>query len=240
MKKSLAGKIIAVTGCTGGLGKELCIKLIKYDITLVMLDRNHEKSKQLADELLKINPNSKIVSITTDLEDMDSVCKATQQLVKLNPDIFIHNAGAYKIPRHVCKTGYDNIFQINFVSPYYIVRKLQERNKDIKIVAVEPKNSAVLSGEAAGPHGLQGIGAGFIPEVLDTGVIDQIIKVEEKDAYFAARLLGAKEGIFTGISSGAALFAAIELARQNENKNKKIAVILPDTGDRYLSTAMFE
>lgn len=117
---------------------------------------------------------------------------------------------------------------------------LKEQNKDIKIVAVEPKNSAVLSGEAAGPHGLQGIGAGFIPEVLDTGVIDQIIKVEEKDAYFAARLLGAKEGIFTGISSGAALFAAIELARQNENKNKKIAVILPDTGDRYLSTAMFE
>ena len=98
----------------------------------------------------------------------------------------------------------------------------------------------MLSGEQAGPHGLQGIGAGFIPKVLDTSVIDEIVKVSEEDAYYAARLLGAKEGIFAGISSGAALFAAISLAKRTENKGKKIAVILPDTGDRYLSTDMFK
>ncbi len=117
---------------------------------------------------------------------------------------------------------------------------LKEKNADIKVVAVEPKNSAVLSGENAGAHGLQGIGAGFIPEVLDVSVIDEIIKVTEEEAYYAARLLGAKEGIFTGISSGAALYAAISIAKRKENKNKKIAVILADTGDRYLSTDMFK
>ena len=117
---------------------------------------------------------------------------------------------------------------------------LKEKNKNIKIVAVEPKNSAVLSGEKAGPHGLQGIGAGFIPEVLDIGVIDQIIKVKEEDAYSCVRLLGEKEGVFVGISSGAALFAAISLAKEKQNEGKKIAVILPDTGDRYLSTDMFK
>ena len=117
---------------------------------------------------------------------------------------------------------------------------LKEKNSNIKVVAVEPKNSAVLSGESAGAHGIQGIGAGFIPEVLDTSVIDEIIKVTEEDAYKTARLLGAREGVFTGISSGAALFAAITLAKRSENKNKKIAVILADTGDRYLSTDMFK
>ena len=117
---------------------------------------------------------------------------------------------------------------------------LKEKNSNIKVVAVEPKNSAVLSGESAGAHGIQGIGAGFIPEVLDTSVIDEIIKVTEQDAYKTARLLGAREGVFAGISSGAALFAAITLAKRSENKNKKIAVILADTGDRYLSTDMFK
>lgn len=117
---------------------------------------------------------------------------------------------------------------------------LKEKNSNIKVVAVEPKNSAVLSGESAGAHGLQGIGAGFIPEVLDISVIDEIIKVTEQDAYKTARLLGEREGVFAGISSGAALFAAITLAKRSENKNKKIAVILADTGDRYLSTDMFK
>lgn len=136
MRKTLDGKIIAITGCTGGLGRELCIKLACENITLVMLDRNLEKSEKLANELIKINETIKIIFITVDLEDIDSVKKATQELIKIKPNVFIHNAGAYKIPRHICKTGYDNIFQINFVSPYYIVRKLQERNKDIKIVSV--------------------------------------------------------------------------------------------------------
>ena len=117
---------------------------------------------------------------------------------------------------------------------------LKEKNKDIKIIAVEPQGSAVLSGEKAGTHGLQGIGAGFIPGVLDTGIYDEIRKVQESDAYEAARLMGAKEGILVGISSGAALHAAIEVAKRQEYSGKNIVVLLPDTGDRYLSTELFK
>lgn len=116
---------------------------------------------------------------------------------------------------------------------------LKEKNPNIKIVAVEPADSPVLSGGSAGPHGLQGIGAGFVPEILDTGVIDEIITVTTDEAYTAARNLAATEGVLVGISSGAALHAATEVAKREENAGKKIVVILPDTGDRYLSTPMF-
>ena len=118
-------------------------------------------------------------------------------------------------------------------------RYLKEKNPDIKIVAVEPASSAVLSGNKAGSHGLQGIGAGFVPEVLDTEVYDEIVTVTEEEAYSAGRLLAKREGILAGISSGAALYTAIQLAQMEENKGKNIVVLLPDTGDRYLSTAMF-
>lgn len=117
---------------------------------------------------------------------------------------------------------------------------LKSRNPDIKVVAVEPANSAVLSGQKSGAHGLQGIGAGFIPSVLDTSVYDEIITVKEEDAYMAGRVIGQKEGILVGISSGAALYAAILLAKRIENVGKRIVVLLPDTGDRYLSTPLFE
>ena len=103
------------------------------------------------------------------------------------------------------------------------------------MVAIEPYTSAVLSGESKGAHGLQGIGAGFIPSVLDTSAYDEIIKVKDEDAYECMKLLAKKEGIFCGISSGAALYGAIEVAKREENKGKQIVVILPDTGTRYLS-----
>ena len=119
-------------------------------------------------------------------------------------------------------------------------RYLKEQNPSVKVVAVEPKTSAVLSGGKAGPHGLQGIGAGFVPAVLDTGIYDEIIPVENEEAYAAGRLLGKCEGIVVGISSGAALHAAVELAKREENAGKTIVVLLPDTGDRYLSTPLFE
>ena len=119
-------------------------------------------------------------------------------------------------------------------------RYLKEQNPAVRVVAVEPKTSAVLSGGKAGPHGLQGIGAGFVPAVLDTGVYDEIIPVENEEAYAAGRLLGKCEGVVVGISSGAALHAAIELAKREENAGKTIVVLLPDTGDRYLSTPLFE
>jgi cysteine synthase A len=111
--------------------------------------------------------------------------------------------------------------------------------KDIRVIGVEPKSSAVLSGQAPGPHGLQGIGAGFVPEILDRTVIDDIVPVTEQQAYEAGRLLARCEGILAGISSGAALYAAIEAAKQPENTGKTIVVLLPDTGDRYLSTPLF-
>lgn len=117
---------------------------------------------------------------------------------------------------------------------------LKEQNPNIKIVAVEPDTSAVLSGGKAGPHALQGIGAGFIPEVLDTSVYDEVIRVSRQDAFDTVKLLGKTEGVLAGISSGAAAFAALELARREENRAKNIVVLLPDTGDRYLSTEAFK
>jgi cysteine synthase A len=117
---------------------------------------------------------------------------------------------------------------------------LKERNPDLHVVAVEPFDSPVLSGGTAGPHGLQGIGAGFVPGVLDTEIYDEILKVTTEEAFDAARLLARKEGILVGISSGAALHAAIELAKKEEHEGKTIVVVLPDTGDRYLSTSLFE
>lgn len=119
-------------------------------------------------------------------------------------------------------------------------RYLKEQNENVQIIAVEPKNSPILSGGKAGAHGIQGIGAGFVPSVLDLSVIDEIICVTEEEAYKSARLLAKKEGILAGISSGAALHAAIEIAKREENKDKNIVVLLPDRGDRYLSTPLFE
>ena len=119
-------------------------------------------------------------------------------------------------------------------------RFLRERNPKIRIVAVEPAKSCVLSGGQPGPHGLQGIGAGFVPEILDAAVYDQVTAVKEEEAYEAARLLARREGILAGISSGAALWAGIRLAEAEENAGKTIVVLLPDTGERYLSTPLFE
>ncbi len=118
-------------------------------------------------------------------------------------------------------------------------RYLKEKNPQVKVVAVEPASSPVLSGGKAGKHGLQGIGAGFIPEILDTAVYDEVIPVEDKDAYAAGKAMGRSEGVLVGISSGAALWAAMQLAKRPENEGKTVVVLLPDTGDRYLSTPMF-
>ena len=119
-------------------------------------------------------------------------------------------------------------------------RYLKEKNPLIQVVAVEPSDSPVLSGGKPGPHGLQGIGAGFVPEILDTDIYDEILKVENEEAYQAARLIARKQGILVGISSGAALHAAIQLAKRPQNAGKTIVALLPDTGERYLSTPLFD
>ena len=118
-------------------------------------------------------------------------------------------------------------------------RYLKSKHPNVRVVAVEPESSAVLSGKPSGAHKIQGIGAGFVPEVLDTKIYDEIIPVSNEDAFAFGRLIGKTEGILVGISSGAALYAAAELAKRPENKDKTIVVLLPDTGDRYLSTPMF-
>ena len=116
---------------------------------------------------------------------------------------------------------------------------LKSKNPAVKVVAVEPASSAVLSAGTAGAHGIQGIGAGFVPEVLNTDIYDEIFPVSDEDAYAIGRLIGQREGVLVGISSGAAAFAAIEIAKRPENEEKNIVVLLPDTGDRYLSTPLF-
>ncbi len=117
---------------------------------------------------------------------------------------------------------------------------LKSQNPDVKIVAVEPKGSPVLSEGVSGPHKIQGIGAGFVPETLNTEIYDEIITVENEDAFETGRAIARNEGVLVGISSGAAVWAAIQLAKRPENRGKTIVALLPDTGERYLSTPMFE
>lgn len=119
-------------------------------------------------------------------------------------------------------------------------RYLKEKNPELYVAAVEPAASPVLSGGKAAPHGIQGIGAGFIPDILDTEMYDEIVQVKEEDAYRMGRLLASREGMLAGISSGAALWAAVELGKRAENEGRRIVVLLPDTGERYLSTALYK
>jgi cysteine synthase A len=121
-----------------------------------------------------------------------------------------------------------------------VAEVIKKRKKEFMAVAVEPENSPVLSGGSAGKHKIQGIGAGFVPDVLNTGIIDEIVKVKDDDAGLMARRLAREEGILVGISSGAAAWAAVEVAKRPESKGKLIVVILPDTGERYLSTWLFQ
>ena len=136
--ESLKGKRIAITGSTGGLGREICLYLAGLGAELVLLDRNEARSEALADTLTEAVWGLKITRIRIDLEDMDSVKSATERLKAEAPDVFIHNAGAYSIPRKICDSGYDNVFQINFASPYYMIKELlptlEEREGRVVVV----------------------------------------------------------------------------------------------------------
>ena len=237
--------IIEPTSGNTGIGLALVAAVRGYKSIIVMPDSmSVERQKLLAAY------GAQLV-LTPGAEGMKGAIAKAEQLAKDIPGSFI--AGQFENPAnaqaHYNTTGPEiwqdtdgqvDIFVAGVGTGGTVTgtgRYLKEKNPQVQVVAVEPADSPLLSGGQAGPHGLQGIGANFIPQVLDTAVYDRVIPVTQQRAHEAARLLAQKEGILAGISSGAALHAALEQA--NENPGKTIVVLLPDTGDRYLSTNLF-
>ena len=203
-------------------------KLIKaYGAELVLTEGTNgmkgaiEKVKELAEQI----PNSFVPGQFANLENPRMHFETT------GPEIYEDTDGEVDILVAGVGTG----GTITGIGKY-----LKSKKPDVKVVAVEPAGSPILSTGVPGAHKIQGIGPGFVPDTLDTGIYDEIITVENEDAFKNGRLVGKKEGILVGISSGAALHAAIELAKREENKKKNIVVVFPDSGDRYLSTPLFE
>ena len=242
------GTIIEPTSGNTGIGLAAIAAAEGYEMIVVMPDTMSIERRQLIAAY-----GAKVVLSDGKLGMSGAIAKA-EEIQRETPGSII--AGQFENPAnpmaHIATTGPEiwkdtegkvDIFVAGAGTGGTITgvgKYLKEQNPDICIVAVEPSGSPVLSGGTAGAHGLQGIGAGFVPKVLDTEVYDQIITVNEQDAYTAARLLARKEGILAGISSGAALHVAITLAEKAKNKGKNIVVLLPDTGDRYLSTDLFK
>lgn len=246
LKKS--GTIIEPTSGNTGIGLACIAAARGYRAIIVMPD-------SMSPERIKLmKAYGAEVVLTPGAQGMGGAIAKAEELAKELPGSFV--AGQFENPAnaqaHFDTTGPEiwadtegnvDIFVAGVGTGGTITgtgRFLKSKKSHIQIVGVEPAGSPVLSGGKAGKHGLQGIGAGFIPEVLDTGVYDSIVPVTEEQAYTAARALAKNEGVLVGISSGAALYAALELAKQPENEDKTIVVLLPDTGDRYLSTDLFE
>lgn len=197
-----------------------------YGAEVVLTDgtKGMKGAIEKADELAKEIPNSFIAGQFVNPANPETHKKTT------GPEIWEDTDGAVDIFVAGVGTG----GTITGTGEY-----LKEKKPEVKVVAVEPASSPVLSEGVSGPHKIQGIGAGFVPETLNTGIYDEIIKVENEDAFKTGRDLAAEEAILAGISSGAALYAAIQLAKREENKGKTIVVLLPDNGDRYYSTPLF-
>ncbi len=239
--------IIEPTSGNTGIGLAALCTARGYKLIIVMPD-----TMSMERRLLMTAYGAELV-LTDGKLGMSGAIKKAEELSKEIPDSFI--AGQFVNPAnaqaHFDTTGpeiwEDTDGRVDiFVScagtggtVTGVGKYLKSKNKDIEIVAVEPAESPVLSGGAAGSHGIQGIGAGFIPEVLDTTVYDKVVTVTTDEAYDAARKLGKTEGLLVGISSGAALAAGVKLSEMEENKGKNIVVILPDTGERYLSCGLY-
>lgn len=217
-------RIIIVMPETMSVERRQLMKAYGAELVLSPGDKGMKGAIAKAEELAKEIPNSFIPGQFVNPAN-PAVHKATT-----GPEIYEDTDG--KVDFFVAGVGTGGT--ITGVGEY-----LKEKNPNVKVVAVEPKTSAVLSTGVAGPHKIQGIGAGFVPDVLNTKVYDEIIPVENEAAFETGRLIGRKEGVLVGISSGAATFAAIEIAKRPENECKTIVVLLPDTGDRYLSTPLF-
>ena len=239
--------IIEPTSGNTGIGLASVAAARGYKLIIVMPDSMSVERRQIMKSYgaqLVLSPGAK---------GMPGAIELANQLAASTPNSFI--AGQFVNPAnvmaHYTTTGPEiysatdgkvDIFVAGVGTGGTITgtgKYLKEQNSKIKVVAVEPATSPVLSKGIKGPHGIQGIGAGFVPDILDTGIYDEIIPVKDEDAFTYGRLMGKKEGVLVGISSGAALAAAVELARREENAGKQIVVLMPDTGDRYLSTKLF-
>ena len=239
--------IIEPTSGNTGIGLAAVAAARGYKVMIVMPD-NMSKER-----ILTIKAYGAEIVLTDGEKGMQGAIDKAEELKKEIPDSFI--AGQFTNPAnamaHYRTTGPEIYEDTDGEVDYFVAgvgtggtitgtgHLLKEKKPDVRVIAVEPSGSPVLSGGKSGPHGLQGIGAGFIPEVLDTGVYDEVITVSDEEAFETGRMLGKTEGILSGISSGAALKAAIDVAKRPEAEGKAVVVLLPDTGDRYLSTELF-
>lgn len=217
-------RIIIVMPETMSVERRQLMKAYGAELVLTEGAKGMKGAIAKAEELAKENPNSFIPGQFVNPANPKAHFETT------GPEIYEDADG--KVDIFVAGVGTGGT--ITGVGSY-----LKSKNKNTKVVAVEPATSAVLSTGVAGAHKIQGIGAGFVPDTLDTKVYDEIIPVQNEDAFAIGKLIGKKEGILVGISAGAAVWAAIELAKRPENAGKNIVVLLPDTGDRYLSTPLF-